>query len=209
MGDESKRSKKKDASDIVENFVDNASTVIDTVSSTGAAIGAAIEAGAPIVVPFTKFLPIINEIGNIFNEIVELVEAAEHNKRTCVILKQRVYAADLALLDLRVQRDKEDRKDFFNNKNYLCLQNLSNIIAQIKKFIAEISQMKTLIKYIKAKTIEKKFNELCGEFDGYVGVLTFSINVKIVDELKQLKKDDELKQLKEDQDELAKVRLKN
>jgi hypothetical protein len=123
MGDdESKRSKKKDATDIAGKLVDNASTIIDVASSTGAAIGTAIEAGAPLVVPFTKFLPIINEIGNIYNEIVDLVEAAEHNKRTCVILKQRVYAADLAVLDLKNQEHKEDRKDFFNSKNYLCLQ---------------------------------------------------------------------------------------
>jgi hypothetical protein len=78
--------------------------------------------------------------------------------------------------------------------------NLSNIINRIKKFVAEISQMKTLIKYIKAKNIERTFKELCGEFDGYVNVLTFLINFKIADELKQLK---------EDQDDLAKVRLKN
>src|SRR6266498_1779524 len=93
----------------------------------------------PAVVSFIKFLPLISEIGNVLNELIEIEQAAEHNKRTCKALLQRVYAADLAVLELKVQRNVE----FFNNKNYLHLQNLVNVITQIKKFASEISQMKT------------------------------------------------------------------
>ena len=50
------------------------------------------------------------------------------------------------------------------SKNYLYLQNLVNVMTQIKKFITEISQIKTLLKYIQAKSIEKNFKELCKEF---------------------------------------------
>ncbi|GES75769.1 kinase-like domain-containing protein [Rhizophagus clarus] len=185
-------SKRNKAAATFEKIADGASSLTNLMQSAGTTIGAAVEAGAPIVVPFTKFLPLISEIGNIFNEIVDLSQAAEHNKRTCDALLHRVYAADLAVLDLKVQRNK---KDFFNNKNYLCLQNLVNIITQIKKFISDISQMKSLIKYIQAKSIEKTFKELCKEFDSCVNVLSFSINVKSTDELEQLK---------EDQKELAK-----
>jgi hypothetical protein len=156
---------------------------------------------APIVVPFTEFLPVINEIGNIYDEAIDLVEAAEHNKRTCAILKKRIFAANIAALYLKFQGDKEDRNDFFNSKNYLCLQNLSNIITRIKEFIAEISQMKTLLKYIKAKKFERTFRE----FDDYVNVLTF-FSIKIADELIQ-SETDELKQLKEVQDDLAEMNV--
>jgi hypothetical protein len=156
-------------------------------------------------VSFSKFVPLISEIGNVFNEILDLVEAAEHNKRTCGILRDRVNVAELAVRDLRVRN--KDKKDFFNSKNYKSLQNLVIIIARIKKFISDISQMKPLIKHIKAKNIEKTFKELCDEFDGYVIVLCFSINLTITDELEQLKAEQELK-LKADQDDLADVRLK-
>ncbi|PKY54953.1 hypothetical protein RhiirA4_502917 [Rhizophagus irregularis] len=88
---------------------------------------AMIEA-VPMLVPFTKFLPLINEIEKIFYEIIELVETAEHNKRT-------------------------------------------------------------------SKNIEKTFKELCGEFNICISLLSFSIDVKISDELGQLKAD---------QDDLAK-----
>ncbi|GBC04284.1 hypothetical protein RclHR1_00560011 [Rhizophagus clarus] len=152
------------------------------------------------LIPFTKFLPLISEIGIIFNEILELVKAAEHNKRTCRILKHRVNIAELVTRDLKIH--DEEKQDFFNSKNYLLLQNLVNTIARIRKFISYISQMKPLLNYIKAKNIEKTFKELCEEFDGYVNVLCFSINNKTTGELEQLKPD-ELKQLKADQDDLA------
>ncbi|PKY34682.1 kinase-like protein [Rhizophagus irregularis] len=140
-----------------------------------------------MVIPFARFLPLINEIGNFFNEIIELVEAAEHNKRTCEILKNRVRVAELAVRDLRDK--KKDREDFFNKINYIRLQELSTIITQIKKFISEISLMKTLIKYLKEKSVEKIFKELCMEFDSCINLLSFSINVEIADELEQLKSD--------------------
>ncbi|POG79315.1 kinase-like domain-containing protein [Rhizophagus irregularis DAOM 181602=DAOM 197198] len=138
-------------------------------------------------VSFSKFIPLISEIGNVFNEILDLVEAAEHNKRTCGILRDRVNVAELAVRELRVRN--KDKKDFFNSKNYKSLQNLVIIIARIKKFISDISQMKPLIKHIKAKNIEKTFVELCEEFDGYVKVLCFSIHLTTADELEQLRAD--------------------
>ncbi|CAB4441367.1 unnamed protein product [Rhizophagus irregularis] len=163
MGDDGSKNNKED--DFVENLGDS----------------------ALMVVPFAKFLPLINEIGNFFNEIIELVEAAEHNKRTCEILKNRVRVAELAVRDLRDK--KKDRKDFFNRINYIRLQELSTIITQIKKFISEISLMKTLIKYLKEKSVEKIFKELCMESDSCINLLSFSINVEIADELEQLKSD--------------------
>ncbi|UZO01376.1 uncharacterized protein OCT59_012477 [Rhizophagus irregularis] len=140
-----------------------------------------------MVVPFARFLPLINEIENFFNEIIELVEAAEHNQRTCEILKNRVRVAELAVRDLRDK--KKDREDFFNKINYIRLQELSTIIKQIKKFISEISLMKTLIKYLKEKSVEKIFKKLCMEFDSCINLLSFSFNVEIADELEQLKSD--------------------
>ncbi|UZO15513.1 uncharacterized protein OCT59_006933 [Rhizophagus irregularis] len=135
------------------------------------------------VIPFTKVVPLISEIENNFNEIVKLTQAAEHNKRTCEILKERIQAINLIVLDLR------SKEEFFNNINYFYMKNLINIITQIKNFISDISQMNSLIKYIKAKNIEKIFEELCEEFDSCVNLLSFSINVNIDDELEQLKAD--------------------
>src|SRR3954467_14540043 len=91
------------------------------------------------IVPITKFRPLITEIGNVLNEVIDIAQAAEHNKRTCDCLLQRVYAADLAVLEFNVQRNNQE---FFNKKNFICLQNLIAVINKIKRFVADISQMK-------------------------------------------------------------------
>ncbi|GBC32630.2 kinase-like domain-containing protein [Rhizophagus irregularis DAOM 181602=DAOM 197198] len=132
-------------------------------------------------------LEVIENISNIFEEVDKVVEAAEHYKRTCKILKKRVNAAELAVRDLK--RNIEDRKELFNSNNYSYLRNLFDTITRIKKFISEISQMESLIKYIKEKNIEDTFKELCEEFDSCIKLLSFSIDVKIADELEQLKAD--------------------
>ncbi len=137
----------------------------------------------------------ISEIGIAFNEIVEIEQAAEHNKRTCNVLLQQVHAANLAALNLKVQRNNQE---FYNKKNYLGVQILVNVIVPIKKFAAEISQMKTLIKYIKANNIMKTFKELCLEFNECINLLKFTTGNKIRDE-------DAIEQLKADQDDLNKV----
>src|SRR5215213_5088361 len=95
------------------------------------------------IVPIQKFRPLIHEIGNILNEVIDIAQAAEHNKRTCDCLLQRVYAAELAVLELNVQRNNHE---FFNKKNFVYLQNLIAVIAKIKRFAADISQLRTLLK---------------------------------------------------------------
>ncbi|CAI2195872.1 10223_t:CDS:2, partial [Funneliformis geosporum] len=175
-----------DVADIAEPIVKN------TVKLT-MAIGEA----ATAAVPFTRFMPLISEIANVLNEIVEIVQAAEHNKRTCEALLQRVHAAELAVFDLRIPRN--DNKDFFVNNNYLYLQNLVNVITNIKKFAKEISQMNTLMKHLKAKSVEKTFKELCKEFDNWINLLSFTILVK-----EKIRAEDEAEQLKSDQDDINK-----
>ncbi|CAB4402497.1 unnamed protein product [Rhizophagus irregularis] len=155
---------------------------------------------APVLVPFTKFVPLIKEIGAIFDEIIDIIEAAEHNKRTCKILLKRVRVADSAVRQLREKKD--DKEDFFNNENYSSLQELTGILRRIKKFVSEISQMKTLSKYIKAKNIEKTYTVLCKEFDSSFNLLFVSIDLKRSKSI-----EDKLEELKANQYELMKIAL--
>ncbi|PKK62867.1 kinase-like protein [Rhizophagus irregularis] len=127
--------------------------------------------------PVPKFISLINEIGNIFNEIIELVAgASRHRKQICDILKKQVHAAESAIRSLKEY--SEDREDFFNIKNYLHLQDLFDIITRIKKIILEISQMKPLIKYIKMISIAKTFIELCEKFGSCINEL-FPLTIQI------------------------------
>ncbi|GBC09488.1 hypothetical protein RclHR1_08900002 [Rhizophagus clarus] len=152
------------------------------------------------VVSFNKFHPLIIEIRSILIEIIELAQAAEHNKRICEVLKLRVYAVDLATFDLNVHRKNQE---FFNKKNYSTLQSLVNVIVRIKKFIGDISQMKNLIKlkYVQPKNIEITFKELCKEFDTYIANVDLESFKKMVYE--KIHTDEENKSLKSDQEDLS------
>ncbi|CAG8525215.1 11916_t:CDS:2 [Funneliformis mosseae] len=177
--------------------LDDVANIVEPIASTTGKFTAAIGEAAIATVPFAKFVPLISEIGNVLNEIVEIVQAAEHNKRTCKALLQRVRAAGLAVFDLKIRRD--ENKEFFVNRNYLYLQNLVNVIVNIEKFVKEISQMNTLMKYLKAKSVEKTFSELCREFDSWINLLSFTILIK-----EKIRVEDEAQQLKSDQEDLYK-----
>ncbi|UZO15572.1 uncharacterized protein OCT59_006990 [Rhizophagus irregularis] len=156
----------------------------------------------PFTIPFTKFLPLIDEIRNILNEVIEITQAAEYNKRICNALKQRVHAVDLAVFDLKVQRN--NNQEYFNGNNYLHLQNLITIITNIKKFMKNISQMITLLKlkYILPENIEKALKELCGDFDVCIikiDATNFTTTIK-----DKIRPEEDEQNLKADQDDLNK-----
>ncbi|CAB4414886.1 unnamed protein product [Rhizophagus irregularis] len=156
----------------------------------------------PFTIPFTKFLPLIDEIKNILYEVIEITQAAEYNKRICNALKQRVHAVDLAVFDLKVQRN--NNQEYFNGNNYLHLQNLITIITNIKKFMKNISQMITLLKlkYILPENIEKALKELCGDFDVCIikiDATNFTTTIK-----DKIRPEEDEQNLKADQDDLNK-----
>ncbi|GBC04288.1 hypothetical protein RclHR1_00560015 [Rhizophagus clarus] len=156
----------------------------------------------PFTIPFTKFLPLINEISNILSEVINIAQEAEYNTRICDALKQRVYAVDLAVLDLKVQRNNQE---YFNGNNYLHLQNLITIITNIKKFMKNISQILALLKskYIIPKNIEKTLKELCDDFDVCIIKIDASdFTTTIKDKIHSEEEEEE--QFKADQEDLNK-----
>ncbi|GBB83353.1 hypothetical protein RclHR1_10080006, partial [Rhizophagus clarus] len=156
---------------------------------------------APFTIPFAKFLPLINEIRNILNDVINIAQEAEYNTRICNALKQRVYAIDLAVLDLKVQRNNQE---YFNGNNYLHLQNLITIITSIKKFMKNISQILTLLKskYILPKNIEKTLKELCDDFDVCISKIDASDFTTTIKD--KIRSEEEGEQLKADQEDLNK-----
>jgi hypothetical protein len=181
MGDNESNNK-----NIVDKAADGASFASNMVQVASTMVAAAGEI-VPTLVPFVNFLPLIKEIGGIFDEIIELVEAAEHNKRTCKLLERKVQDAESAVRELKQER--EVKKNFFNKKNYSCIQELCSIISRVRNFIKEISQANAFMRFVKAKNVEKNYKELCGEFDSCISSLSFSIDVKISNDLEQLKAD--------------------
>ncbi|GBC47185.2 kinase-like domain-containing protein [Rhizophagus irregularis DAOM 181602=DAOM 197198] len=127
------------------------------------------------IVPFSKFIPLTTEVVNLLDQIMELYHSAEHNKRICGALIDRVSAAESAIRNLKIR--SEQNENFFNQKKLILLQTLINNIHQIKRFVEEVGQLKGLIKYAPVKSIEKKFKELCGDFDSNAAALNFANTV--------------------------------
>src|SRR5436853_2144939 len=144
--------------EIGDNIVDGAGIALDITTT----VLETLEITTNVIVPFSKFIPLVNEVANTLDQIVELYHSAEHNKRICGSLIDRVSAAEAAVRNLKIRRDQN--KSFFNQKNLILLQRLVHNIQQIKRFVSEVSQLKGLTKYVQAKSIEKNFKELCRDF---------------------------------------------
>uniref|UniRef100_U9UST2 Protein kinase domain-containing protein n=1 Tax=Rhizophagus irregularis (strain DAOM 181602 / DAOM 197198 / MUCL 43194) TaxID=747089 RepID=U9UST2_RHIID len=117
---------------VVENMLEgvgmslNALEDTDTVTNT--------------IVPFSKFIPLTTEVVNLLDQIMELYHSAEHNKRICGALIDRVSAAESAIRNLKIR--SEQNENFFNQKKLILLQTLINNIHQIKRFVEEVGQLK-------------------------------------------------------------------
>ncbi|POG80827.1 hypothetical protein GLOIN_2v1512908 [Rhizophagus irregularis DAOM 181602=DAOM 197198] len=151
-----------------------------------------------------EMIDLITKIRDLLDKVDKITQAAEHNKRICKVFKYRVYVVYLAILDLKVHGDD---KEYFNENNHQCLQNLVAVITKIEEFVADISQMTTLLKsnYNQPKNIEKIFKELCKGFDNcIIGVNSSEFNTTIKNKIHP---EEEAEALKADQDELNNVSL--
>src|SRR6266508_1453484 len=117
----------------------------------------------------------MGEVDTIFNEIVEIYQAAEHNKRICGVMLDRVQIAQTAVKNIKNRRD--ENINLFTKENFFHLLKLIVVIRKMHKFIGEISQLKGLSKYIQAKSIEKTAKELISEFDGTIQVMHFALMI--------------------------------
>ncbi|CAG8549604.1 13144_t:CDS:2, partial [Gigaspora rosea] len=130
-----------------------------------------------ITIPINKFLPLFGEIITIMQEIVDMYNTAETNKRICGVLLDRVQAAEAAVKNLKI-REKE-RPEFFTEQNIVILRKLINVIRKIADYIKEIRELKGLWKYINCKSVAETFKVLTAEFDDYMSSLNFAITIEL------------------------------
>ncbi|CAI2183815.1 19149_t:CDS:2, partial [Funneliformis geosporum] len=170
---------------------DHSGEVLESSLNNTTAIVGAAETAVNVVIPFASFLPLITEVTKVFNEIIEIYQTAEHNKKICGIMLDRVQVADTAVRNLKNRR--EDNIKFFSDGNLFNLQKLVHVIGKIRKFVEEISQLKGLKKYIQAKSIEKHVKDLINEFDSTIRLLQFSLmvdfNVRADKDIQDIKSD--------------------
>ncbi|PKC54641.1 hypothetical protein RhiirA1_542817 [Rhizophagus irregularis] len=132
--------------------------------------GAMIEAAVLMLVPFTKFLPLINEIEKIFYEIIELVEAAEHNKRTyfdsCINLLS--FSINVKISDElgQLKADQDDLAKYLQEMVSgitVDEKNIGDDTKEVKDYLTDLSNKfsSTVAKVsVMNKTMEKFMNEV-------------------------------------------------
>ncbi|CAG8744550.1 20970_t:CDS:2 [Dentiscutata erythropus] len=185
------------SSRLLKEIKDDVNEIIDPVINVTDAICDVFNLTSTVAVPFSRFLPIVDDVVKIFEEIAKLYQSAEHNRRICGTLFDRVIAAEAAIRTLKIRRD--EHKEFFNQQNFVIMQKFLRNIENIKKFINDVSQLKGLSKYIQAKSIETTFHELTEEFDRFVSILNLTITI---DTRGRAQKDKEI--LKQDIEDLNK-----
>ncbi|CAG8507047.1 16538_t:CDS:2 [Rhizophagus irregularis] len=178
---------------------DPISRVSDTATN-GLAIAATVSKEAAVVADvLTPFIPLISEIAHIVQDIINLYQTAEHNKRICGSLLSRATAAETAVNMLKIRR--LENEDVFKSKEYYRnFQKLVMVIGKIKNFISEVSQIKGLRKFLAAHSIEEQFRNLTEEFDGLMRVLNFTMAVQ-----NQIQMEEDQKVIRSDIKEMTKV----
>ncbi|CAG8454087.1 7563_t:CDS:2 [Ambispora gerdemannii] len=192
-------------SQMVNATGDTVQAIDATITTTANVVGvvSVVSGGLGTITTFAAFAPLISEVLKLVEGTVQLYQTAEHNKRVCGVLLDRMIAAEAAVKNLEIR--KSEYHDFFKSvDNFRTFQIFKNTIEKTKRFIAEISQIKGLRKFttgiLQANTIKKNFNELTREFDGYMALLQFTITI---DAKSQQQKDREV--IEEDMNDFKNV----
>ncbi|CAB5356672.1 unnamed protein product [Rhizophagus irregularis] len=118
-----------------------------------------------------NFLPLVKEVTKIYNEIIEIYQTAQYNKKTCFSMMKKVEIVDISLRNLRENR--KINSVYFSKRNYTYLCSLVNVIDKMRNFVAKIS-------YYEVKNIDENFKYLNDEFDSIVQFLKFSLIISSV-----------------------------
>ncbi|CAB4485534.1 unnamed protein product [Rhizophagus irregularis] len=126
------------------------------------------ESASKIEVPFASFLPLIEEVNKLYNDIDEIHRTAQYNKNTCEAMLKRVRIAITAIGNLKIRN-----LEFFSKKNFNNFHNLVAVISEMRHFLADISQGSK--KYVLAKDINENFINLIDEFETATRLLQFHL----------------------------------
>ncbi|CAI2170324.1 14929_t:CDS:2 [Funneliformis geosporum] len=177
----------------LENTENNLDACQKTIEITNIVIPLASTLASDVAQNFALFAPLINLFLELGKEIIKLYEKAEHNKSLCSFLLQRCNCAVAAIKDLDIR--KTEHANFFSKQENLELFRVFiKCMKRIKKFIADVSQLSKLKKYILANNIEDTFTKLVEEFEGCMSSFNFSFTIQSREELLTIK--DEIRQLR-------------
>ncbi|CAG8723788.1 317_t:CDS:2, partial [Acaulospora morrowiae] len=123
-----------------------------------------------------RFIPFVSDACEIILSIISIYKIAEHNKSICGAIFDRAYTAEAAIKYLHIRRDQ--KMEFFNEKNIKVVENLIKCMMEMEKFCKEVSKVTGWKNYFKAKLIDQDFKELTSKFEMYMKTLHFVISLE-------------------------------
>ncbi|CAB4442957.1 unnamed protein product [Rhizophagus irregularis] len=135
-----------------------------------------------VTIPLSQFIPLIKDVSDIISKVMDLCKSAQHNKNIAKILLERISTANVSVNIIQARED-------ITLTYYQSLQRLVQVLQDIKDYIEKITQYNTVQKFLGTNTIEKKFKELCEEYDNSIISLNFNLSVNFLFDTKQ---DDEI-----------------
>ncbi|KAF0457465.1 kinase-like protein [Gigaspora margarita] len=128
---------------------------------------------------YVSFAPLIEKFFKFGEDIVTLYQKAEHNKRLCNYLTKRVNSAVAVMRDLEIR--KQDNQEFFmESTNLQLIKDFVKCMFDIKKFVADVSQLGSFGTFFNSNIIIQKYKDLSNRVDGYLISLNVAINKETI-----------------------------
>ncbi|RIB00784.1 kinase-like domain-containing protein [Gigaspora rosea] len=120
------------------------------------------------------YIPVINSIAILFQKIYQVYEDSECNKEICLIMVERVKAAEYAL-DKMMRRKEENEKYFCKQDYFFAFKRFEINLKNIKDFTIKVSKLKGYRKFFSATNVKFQYENLTKEYDGCMNDLHFAI----------------------------------
>ncbi|KAF0458747.1 kinase-like protein [Gigaspora margarita] len=120
------------------------------------------------------YIPVINSIAILFQKIYQVYEDSECNKEICLIMVERVKAAEYAL-DKMMRRKEENEKYFCKQDYFFAFKRFEINLKNIKDFTIKVSKLKGYRKFFSATNVIFQYENLTKEYDGCMNDLHFAI----------------------------------
>ncbi|CAG8532193.1 16318_t:CDS:2 [Acaulospora colombiana] len=160
----------------------NATTDVDAYmdvddASTHNMTAAAAQLTYNAVSTFAPFIPYVDSIFAVIEEIIKIYDNVEYNKKTCRILVDRVETVNMVIRKL--VRRKDEEKLFCNQDYYHAFIRLDQTLKIIKRFVRDVSQYKNFRKVLFAKNIQEECQDLIRKLETACDDLKFGIIISL------------------------------
>ncbi|CAG8484607.1 12475_t:CDS:2 [Dentiscutata heterogama] len=135
--------------------------------------GAAADAVLTAAEIAASYVPFVNMVKILVDEIKKIYEDAECNKDICLIMSHRVTIAECAMTQMLAFNQNEN----YFQKCYLSFKRFEITLKNIKEFTTKVSKLEGYRKFFSASEIKKKFDKLTEEYDTSMKDLNFTMAI--------------------------------